>query len=100
VVEELASDPRLVALRRSLADARAAGIAFADAWEPAVAEALLDASKFERDLYLGALSGTRDSWEAAYCWARPPSRVERAATELETFAADAELRALAYEPVL
>ena len=57
----------LVLLRERLACARAAGVPFGDAWEPAVAE-IVAGCRFgvDKDTWGVALTDTRDTWQRAF----------------------------------
>jgi hypothetical protein len=89
-VELLGADPRLVELRHQLARARDEGAGFEDAWAPAVRGALLGATQWQQEVYAGALAGTRETWRR--CYERRESTIlERAASELESYAVDGEL---------
>ena len=95
-VRSVEPDPRLVELRRKLEHARAQGQEFDTAWEPAVVHAVDGLARWEAAIYRRALTGTRQAWLAAYTGA-PTASVERAMTELETYAADGELGSLTPE---
>lgn len=95
---ELATEPRLVALRLALEAERASGADFSDAWQRASTGLMADVlGGADRWVWSGVLVATREAWRRAYEGGRS-STVEAAVTELAAYAADGELRALRYEP--
>jgi hypothetical protein len=85
----VAPDPApAVLLREQLAEARAAGVTFEDAWPDALAAAVegLPGRGRERD-WIGVLAGLRSTWEAAF-ERRPAAAAFRLAQTLDVAPGD------------
>jgi hypothetical protein len=81
------TDPRLARLRQHLAAARAEGRDFSEAWAGGRQLVLTGLTAHQRQDWRVALHATREAWARAY-EGQPSTRLDWAATELESFAQD------------